>query len=392
MRRRALLASLPLLSGCSGLSPGSGPETRTPNSTTEQPSPSSAENVGTPEEPYTVEGAERIEPVGFGFVNTTERDQYVTIVVEHGSETVLYRNVTLPSQEWTPFESVVASLGTFHITVETSDGGHLEHTWLVRRGASSLRLELTSDGLQSRQHVTCDPDCTALDASGESVELPYTERDDATESASRVVLNNVGTESRQVDLSVGFDDETLVDYVYDLPAGITAVVPVSTYSGVYDLSVASAESERHYEWHTPEERTAQFEIDETGAIRPNCTDVSSRREADSEGFQLDEIRNFGDRPRDVTVRIDADGERVVDETVAAKPHRETYLDLDVSADERLHLVVELDSGARLDGTWGVCPDVGKLSLDVEAGEIRLLRGRHTVLTSAPERIGTTTPQ
>lgn len=385
MRRRALLVSLPLLSGCSGLVPETDSEFQTPaDPVTTRQSPSPSSTASSPSQangsPYTVDGAERVEPQGFYLVNETDQEQYLTVVVEHEDETVLYENLTVPGRDQTAFRSVVASLGTYRVVVETADGARLDRPWLVRRGVTQLGVRVTPDELRSWQQVTCDPDCRALDATGDAVDLPVTSGDD--NRPAPVLLQNVSDATRRVDLNVGFDGETLLDYSYHLLPGLAAVVPVSTRMGVYDVTVATADSSQRYEWHTPEEWAAWLTVDETGEFAPNCERVHRYRDGeDLDGVRLDEVRNYGDRPRDVTIRVDADGRQVVEQTVTAKPHRETYLDVEVPASDRVDLVVELDTGARLEGTWDVCPHVGSLSLDVEAGELRLLRDGRTVLTS-----------
>jgi hypothetical protein len=387
MRRRALLASLPLLSGCSGLVPGTDSEIQTPRdpvtarrSPSPSSTPSSPSQTAAADEPYTVDGAERVEPQGFYLVNETDQEQYLTVVVEHEDETVFYENLTVPGRDQTAFRSVVASLGAYRVVVETADGARLDRPWLVRRGVTQLGVRLTADGLRSWQQATCDPDCRALDATGDAVDLPV--QSGGGDRPAPVLLQNVSDATRQVDLTVGFDGETLLDYSYDLLPGLAAVVPVSNRLGVYDVTVATADSSRTYEWHTPEEWGAWLTVDEAGEFAPNCDRMYRYRDGeDPDGLRLDEIRNYGDTPRDVTVRVDADGRQAIEQTVTAKPHRETYLDVEVPARDRVDLVVELDTGARLEGTWGVCPHVGSLSLDVEAGELRLIRDGRTLLTT-----------
>lgn len=384
MRRRALLAALTAVSGCSGLT---GVDETQPPDSEATPAP-----TATPSDlPYRGDGSAReVEPRGFDVQNRTDRERYVTVVVEHDGETLFVENTEVPgSGGEKEFTNLVAAAGIYRVIVETGDGRRAVHDWVVAPDVRGLTVVLDEGFVWTSQGLVCDPLCGPISLTGEAIgSLP--QQVDETDTDGRrqfrqvasVILTNSGTEARVVRVAAAVDGETLVDYRYDVRPGLEVVVPITNATGVVDLTLEADGTTAQYEWHVPDERFVFSDVaDGPGA---NCRlPRQYRDEADQQGVVLDRVFNLADEPYTVSVSARTEADHREDAQYDLDPESDRVVGDQWRATAPLTLELELDTGERLSATWNVCPSRSRsYSVGVDPdGTLALLRWGRPVVTS-----------
>lgn len=409
MRRRALLAALTATAtaGCSGLA-DLGDDTPTPPPRSTPGTPGTPEETDTSDDlPYRGDDdAQTVEPHGFSLQNQTDRERYVTVVVEHDGETVFVESETIPPRESESngrreYANLIAAAGIYRVVVETGDGGRTVHDWVVGPDVGGLFVVLENDYVWSRQQIGCDPACGPISLGGEAIgTLPYVPESDEGErtpdyGTSNLVFANTGETPKEVHAVAEFEGQTLLDYRYDVRPGLQVAVPLVSGSGVVDLTLEADGTSEQYEWHVPEEQYVFTDLAEGVGVTCRLP-RQYRSETDQRGISLRNARNRSTKPQTLTVTARADGEQTVDEQVELAPDTRVPLDLRLQADDRLDLTLELatdEQGTAKQGTaeqsttvtarWTVCPSRSQeFSVDVDAdGALALTRWDRPVATS-----------
>ncbi|SEO24771.1 hypothetical protein SAMN04487948_101321 [Halogranum amylolyticum] len=429
MRRRALLAALTATAtaGCSGLT-DFGDDTPTPPPRSTSGTPGTPEGTDTSDDlPYRGDDdARTVEPQGFFLQNQSDRERYVTVVVEHDGETLFVESETIPprkseSNGRREYANLIAAAGIYRVVVETGDGGRTVHDWVVGRDVGGLFVVVEDDYVWSRQQIGCDPTCGPISLGGEAVEtLPYVPESDEGErtpdyGTSNLVFANTGETPTEVHAIAEFDGQTLLDYRYDVRPGLQVAVPLVNGSGVVDLTLEADGTSEQYEWHVPEEQFVFSDLAE--GVGVDCRlPRQYRSETDQRGVSLRNARNRSTESRTLTVTARADGERTADEEFELAPETRTPLGVRLQADDRLDLTLELatddqatddqvtddqatddqvtddqatdgqvtdDQVTAVTAQWTVCPSrPQEFSVDVDAdGALALLRWDRPVATS-----------
>ncbi|WP_129112873.1 hypothetical protein [Halegenticoccus tardaugens] len=356
-------------------------------------------------------------PRGIEVQNATDRDQYATVAVEtEDGRTVLYENESVEAHGATSYADLAAKISVYPTVFETEEGARTAFDWVVGPTASKLFVGITDDRIYTEQHVLCDPAARPIRASGEAVDLPFEgeggkeagdggsggeadggERRDGADrtdgpldadsafgyvdetqryTTAGVVLQNPSEERRNVRVAAADGGRTLVDYRYEVPAGVGLSVPIARTEATLDLTV-DCDGERTYEWHVPEERVLDF--DATAAAEPRC-----RATAGTGRFRLDRIANEDERGHRLSLSVDADGERALDESFEVGPREEAFPTASVGRAGRYRVVAELDAGERVTGDWSICTPPSPLS-------VRIAPNGALVLGSGTARVASRTP-
>lgn len=362
MYRRALLAALAPLAGCSALTsrdertPATGTPTATPTPTRSLPLTASdpAGNVDSPR--------------GIEVRNRRDAPTYATVVVEHEGKTVLTESKTIPRGRSWDIEEIVSRRGIYDVIVEAETGERAVHGWVVgeRWGEWDLVASLTPAGVETRQIGICAPDCPPLRARGESRTLPRENPSDpGREVAGAVTLRNDRERTVPVSLRVEGDRGRIVDYTYDLPAGVEVIVPVARSDGDYDLAVATADRSVERRWHVPEERFPRFVVGDTGPAAA-CEAGDTR---------ITRISNSQQTATTVGVALRSGDDPGVARTATLGPGESRPIGLRVPPGPTT-LTVFVDGERRLVAEWTVCP----------AGPVRVTLVGRTVFVRNDERV------
>jgi hypothetical protein len=364
--RRAVLAAVPLLAGCSAFSGGDeGTTTETAPTTTRSPTPTLPLTASDPAS--TLETAR-----GIDVRNGRSETAFTTVVVEDGDRTVYAASGTVGRDETWRHENLVARPGVYRVIVETGTGERAVHGWVVGEqwGRRNLVARLVTGGVTTRQYGICSPDCPPMRAEGESVPLPSESRTDpGREVAGAVTLENARGQTAPVSLRVATDDRTLVDYRYWVPPGVRAIVPVVRTDGVYDLAVSGPDRRLERRWYVPEEPFPQFRVGVDG-VASDCEFGQTR---------ITGVRNSGGSTRTVGVAVQSGDRTGESETVSLSPDESRSLGLAVAPGPTT-LSVFVDGTERLTAGWTVCPG-GPLRVIVVDGTV-FVRNDDRVVASA----------
>lgn len=368
MRRRALLAgSATLLAGCSAIpNVGAGTET-----TAERATPTA---TPTPSLPLTAtDPATNVDPVRGVEVRSKRREPvYTTVVVEDGDRTLYTASGTVEPGETWRHDGLVARPGIYRVIVETETGDRAVHGWVVgeRWDDRNLITSLTGDGVETEQVAICTPECPPLQARGESISLPRENpADPGPEVAGAVTLRNAGTEQTPASLRVVDAGRRLIDYTYDLPPGVSVVVPVARSVGEYDLVVAGADRRVERTWHVPEEEFPRFRLD-AGNVVGDCAFRETR---------IQRVSNSREDTRTVGLSLRTEERGGRSETLRLGPGEERSVALRAPPG-RTTLVVFVDGERRLTANWNICP--GGPFRVVLVGDTVFVRNDERVVASA----------
>jgi hypothetical protein len=360
--RRALLAALAPLAGCSALTGG---DERTPATETPTATPTATRST-----PLTaVDPDDDVDPPrGIEVRNRRDAPTYATVVVEHEGETVLTESETVPPGRSWEIDGVVSRRGIYDVIVEAETGERAVHGWVVGEqwGEWDLIASLTPAGVETRQIGICAPECPPLRARGESRTLPRENpRDPGREVAGAVTLRNDRDRTVPVSLRVAGDRGQIVDYSYDLPAGVEVIVPVARADGDYDLAVAAADQTVERRWHVPEERFPRFVVGDTGPAAA-CEAGDTR---------VTRVSNSRQTETTVGVALRSGEAPGVSRTETLGPDESRPIGLRVPPGPTA-LTVFVDGERRLTAEWTVCP----------AGPVRVTLVGSTVFVRNDERV------
>jgi hypothetical protein len=360
--RRALLAALAPLAGCSALS-GADERATATETPTATPEPTGSLPLTAADPSANVDS-----PRGIEVRNRRSVATFVTVVVEHEGETLFTESESVAADRTWHVDDLVARTGIYRVIVEAETGERAVHGWVVgeRWGEWDLIASLTPAGVETQQVGICAPDCPPLRARGESDALPRENPSDpGREVSGAVTLRNDRNRTVAASLRVAVDGDRIVDYTYDLPAGVEVIVPVARSDGVYDLAVAAADRTVERRWHVPEEPFPRFVVGDTGAA-PACeasdtrvTRVSNSRQAETTvGVAL----RSGDAPG-------------VARTETLGPGESRPIGLRVGPGETA-LSVFVDGERRLTAEWTICP----------GGPVRIILVGDTVFVRNDDRV------
>ncbi|MEF8819325.1 MAG: hypothetical protein V5A31_00660 [Haloferacaceae archaeon] len=362
MYRRSLLAALAPLAGCSALTGGDGRTTAT-ETPTATPEPTRSLPL-TAADPDGNVGSSR----GIEVRNRRSVATFTTVVVEHEGETVFTESQTVPPDRTWHVDDLVSRRGIYHVIVEAETGERAVHGWVVgeRWGEWDLIASLTPAGVETQQVGICAPDCPPLRARGQSRPLPReSPTDPGREVAGAVTLRNDRDRTVPVSLRVAGDRGRIVDYTYDLPAGVEIIVPVARSDGTYDLAVSARDRTVSRTWHVPEEPFPRFAVGDTGAA-PACEASDTR---------VTRISNSRESETTVGVALRSGDDPGVARTATLGPGESRPVGLRVPPGPTT-LSVFVDDERRLTAEWTICP----------AGPIRITLVGGTVFVRNDERV------
>ena len=321
MYRRSLLAALAPLAGCSALTGGDGRTTAT-ETPTATPEPTRSLPL-TAADPDGNVGSSR----GIEVRNRRSVATFTTVVVEHEGETVFTESQTVPPDRTWHVDDLVSRRGIYHVIVEAETGERAVHGWVVgeRWGEWDLIASLTPAGVETQQVGRTVP----------------------------------------VSLRVAGDRGRIVDYTYDLPAGVEIIVPVARSDGTYDLAVSARDRTVSRTWHVPEEPFPRFAVGDTGAA-PACEASDTR---------VTRISNSRESETTVGVALRSGDDPGVARTATLGPGESRPVGLRVPPGPTT-LSVFVDDERRLTAEWTVCP----------AGPIRITLVGGTVFVRNDERV------
>ena len=365
-RRAFLVAGATGLSGCSGLLGAGGPS---PTDT------ATAAPTATPIPlPYASENPEENLDSGWGIEvrNRTDRERYVTVLVEDGDRTLFIGNREVPPRKTIRFEDIVRRIGVYDVVVETADGARAVHGWTVGRDVGQVKLiaSLTEEGVTTSQQVFCTPECAPLSRGGESVRLPREDpRDPGTEVFGVLHVRNGRTKTAPLGVAVSDGDRTLVDYRYDVPPGVSIYVPVADDRRSYDLRIESDAGTVATTWHVAQEPYPTVDRIDTGPT-PRCPNPS-------ESVELASVRSTDDVERDVDVSLLVGGTERERASFALAPtgERTDVAEVPLAGFPPFEIRVTVD-GTSASASWTLCPP----------SELTIQVLNRTLYLRTPERI------
>lgn len=360
MRRRTLLRTvLPVagagtFSGCNGLfDRGSGPDSGsepggTPGST--------AEPTGAPSLPYrAARGPTLDRPRGVLVRNLGSRERFVTLVVADGDAEVFVASRTIGAGEEQPFPGLVATGGSYRTFVETADGARRRYDWEVTDGFGDLWVELTP-GIRVRRPALCTPDCRPLSTDGTTADAYRLPADidlaDVLDGRPAVALDNDGDDSRRASVRVAGRTGTVLDYDYEVPAGVRAIVPVAPPQPRFRVHVRTDAGEVDREWLPGVRSTIYASLG--GEPRLRC------------GLSGHDLRVLNETAADrqVSVRAWSEGDRLFEGSFALDGGESRTVPSAVGPAGLLRFRVRTADGLDEEFDWGFCAPNGTIVVSV----------------------------
>jgi hypothetical protein len=358
MRRRRLLATLPLaagLSGCGGLALDADeatPTATTPTTTGTAPSSPASDQ---PDEAQFV-----------SVKNTRSSDVYLTLVVE--GETTFVESLELFPGEEVRFPAVVGTDAEREVVLETTDGERATYQWQPTAELDGLATYLTTGGVEFWRHTRCLSTCPVAEAdeSTASADLPLV--GDGTGrwyAPAGVVVQNPASTTRAVDLTVSLREQRLLARRYRLPGETQLSLPVTYRSGEYVVDVGVGDRTATNVWPVPQvpERHVVLGEQTTFGCGPANTALT--------------LSNRDSVEHTLSVRLSRDGRALFDRrvTVAAKTDRR-FVPVDESGPYEVTVETESVEGSdTATATWWACPPRGPATVFVDAtGSVTLRQG------------------
>ncbi|MFC5367881.1 hypothetical protein [Salinirubrum litoreum] len=324
-----------------------------------------------------------VTPRGITVRNVAETAAYVTLAVEtDAGEQVFVSSERLGGRRFVGYDALVAAEGEYRVVVETAAGERAETTWRVTDSQGDLGVTV-GDGVTIQQTVRCAPDCVLAEG-GTAVGYPAGDfdprgrRDDTT---LRVVNPAAGTETA-TRIRVGTDDQSVLDYRYEHPAGVTLELPVPQYAGELPITITAGDRERRFDW------------------RPQVTPSLRAILADSIQFRCGvgnrdlQVLNPDDATSEVAVRVfSAAGESenttqyederpLFAETVTVPPSGSVERS-DVIASAGRYRVEVVVGGDAVEAIWETCPPRGALIVVVGETSVSSVRVGSDAVTTNP---------
>lgn len=372
MRRRRFLAGLPAaLAGCGeaaeGLDPRRTPgDGRTPGAAAARAgTDDTGEANGTDGGP--AERRSRTRPArSFDVIvaNDGPRRRLVTVVVETADDgTAFVTTRTVESGAAASFDGVVGP-GRYRVVVETATGDRVERGWHARDPFRELEVRV-DEALAVRRVARCAPDCSPLSRGGEATGYPpaaFDRRGRRAGTALRLV-NDAGA-ARRAAVRV----EGLLDYAYQVPAGAVLEVPVPQRSGARTVRVATRSGTVSHRWRMESTPTLRVRVDDRPAVSCGPGSLDLR------------CLNDDDRPRELSVRVVADG---VDEYGLALDPGESVRLRDVVRTAGSYALVLETTTATTGFRWTTCPARGPVEVVVRPGGVPVAPSLPRTSSGAP---------
>lgn len=376
MRRRTVLAGVAGLSGLTGLAgcalfpvDGWNPEDARATRSTEAFAPSEASTPYRDSDP--ADNVFRARAVRVE--NRTRRERYVTVAVDEGDRMVALRNATVPAGATVSHPDLVAKRGSYTLTVDTAAGATAVREFVVSEGVGDLTVVLGNDGIATRQTARCRPGCPPLSTGGFVAEVLRPETTVRRRGVGRLLVRNVGTETRRVRVRLWSDRESvgerLLDYRYRVPVGLRLVLPIVAVGGRYEVAVSVDDRTLRRPWHVPAESAVEFGVG-TG-VSAVCDAVSGWSTRTYGPFRLGRIVNEDDEDHHLYVSVHHRGSVALDDHYVLEAGETVDVGFETPALSDVELVARTGDGEDLVATWTHCPPPGELVLVVdEDGRLR----------------------
>ena len=349
--RRRLLATL----GTAGLAALAGCDTvasPAEDDRSEAPAPSPTTPATLPYEgpsPRTLLSSSR----GIRLRNATGAAQFVTLALDHRDRPVFTDSREVPPATVVRYDGLVRRVGDYRVVAETAAGERHERMWRPVERTGGLLVTL-DDGASSRVTTTCAETCGP--GSSPADRTLYLDNPSDDETTARVRLGPSRTPDR--DLSVR------------VPGLGRAAVPVPEWSSDYPLWVAYGDREAEWEWRVSDGTDLFVSVD--GPPRVRCSNTVRELV----------VVNRPDRERSVDLRIDADGRRAVERSLAVPASGERSFADAVPPAGRYAFEVRTGDGIDRSFETAICPAAGPLLVILdEENAVVTVRGerRETVV-------------
>lgn len=297
--------------------------------------------------------------------NDSERERFVSVVVHEDDEVRSSTTIEVPAETARKF-SIAADPGILTVELETTDGLTADHPWVVGDGLSDLLVTLTDSDVAFSQKAWCTPECPPISKGGTADEFPYYGGTDfMSYYGANVVLVNTTDEIAEVDLDIRHEGDSILDYGYVVPPGMTVEFPGVHSAGEYTVHVATGVGSLDYEWRPPKERRLQFRLTESG-VHATCGRVT-------ESLIL---ANNDDTPHRVEVTAYRPDSDLAEFQFSDIVHPgSTYRERGIyTGSGQYELNVETSSGASTTYDWWLCPPRGPTAITIQSnGKIHVVQ-------------------
>jgi hypothetical protein len=270
-------------------------------------------------------------PRGVRLRNATGAAQFVTLALDHGDRQVFLDSREVPPATVVRYDGLVRRVGDYRVVAETAAGERHERTWRPAERTGGLLVTM-DDGVRSRVTTTCVETCGPESSSADRT--LYLDNSSADETTARVRLGPSWNLDR--DLSVR------------VPGLGRAAVPVPEWSSDYPLRIAYGDREVEWEWRVSDGTDLFVSVD--GPPRVRCSNTVRELV----------VVNRPDRDRSVDLRIDADGRRAVERSLAVPASGERSFADAVPPAGRYAFEVRTGDGIDRSFETAICPAAGPL--------------------------------
>lgn len=288
--------------------------------------------------------------------NESERERYVSVVIRDDSGVRSSSTVEVPARSARRF-SIAAEPGILTVELETTDSVTATHPWVVGDKLSNLVVTLTGSDVEFTQKAWCTPECSPISQNGTAADFPYYGgRDFMSYYGANVVLVNTIDETIAVDVDLRHEGNSILDYGYVIPPGVTVEFPGVHSAGDYTVHAETEFGSISYEWQPPKERRLQLRLTD-GGVHATCGQLT-------ESLIL---VNMADTTRQINVsafRPDSDLAefRYSDIIAPNAKHRENGI---YTGSGQYVLEVGTSTGASTTYDWWLCPPRGPTEITVQ---------------------------
>ena len=297
--------------------------------------------------------------------NETDSERYVSVVVHEGDSVRSSTTVEVPARSSRRF-TIAAEPGVLRVELETTDGVTATHPWFVGDKMSKLVVSLAATDVEFAQKAWCTPECSPISKQGSAADFPYYGGPVLMSYyGANVVLVNTTDDTVEVDVELRHEGDSILDYVYVIPPGMTVEFPGVHSGGEYTVHAETAFGSLDYEWQPPKERRLQLRLTESG-VDVTCGQLT-------ESLIL---ANHDDTTHQImvsAVRPDSDHAEFRYSDILAPGARHRVREI-FTGSGQYSLEIATESGKSTTYDWWLCPPRGPTEITVQSnGEIHVVQ-------------------
>lgn len=297
--------------------------------------------------------------------NDTDRTRYVSVVVHEGDAVRSSTTAEVPGDGSRTF-SLPAEPGTLTVELETTDGLTASHPWVVGDQMSDLVITLTDADAEFSQRAWCTPECSPISKSGTAADFPYYGGPVfMSYYGANVVLVNTMDATIDVDVDIRHEGDSILDYGYVIPPGLTVEFPGVHSAGSYTVYAETSNGSIEYDWRPPKERRLELKLTESG-IDATCGRTTASLIVASDDDTPHQMDVAAYRPGSDLVEF-----RFSDVVQPGARFRKRGV---YTGSGQYELRVELASGASTTYDWWLCPPRGPTEVTIQSdGKIHVVQ-------------------